>query len=228
MSRFLASLTGRLGDSLTRANRRRQFQEALFDAVKDGKLTEEEMEELSRFRDEYGFTEEDIRPVRVQLYLIAFESVSEDENVSEDEWNEMSKIQTFLGIKDTEVGPTKKELLRLHILNEIDHGHLPVVRPKALALPDGERAHWVEKVELQSKSAEQKGTLVVTNKRLIFQSKKPFALRLPKILDVRGDELQLRVAEAGDKPARVFRLNDRSTRGILQSALSRAMMLYGT
>lgn len=228
MSRFLASLTGRLGDSLTRANRRREFQEALFDAVKDGKLTGEEMEELSRFRDEYGFTEEDIRPVRVQLYLIAFQSVAEDENVTEDEWNEMGKIQTFLGIKDTEVGATKKELLRLHILNEIDHGHLPVVRPRGLALPDGERAHWVEKAELQSKTTEQAGTLVLTNKRLIFRSKKPLALRLPKILDVRGDGLQLRVAEAGDKPPKVFRLNDRATRGILRSALSRAMTLYGT
>ena len=195
----------------------------LFEAVADGKLTEEEIEQLEKLRDEYGLTASDIADVRLQLYLTAYATVAQDQVVTEEEWREMEKIQTFLGIRDTEVVRTKRELLRLHIVHEVKLGNLPVLQIAGLGLGKKERAHWSEPVEWEEKKKRAIGDVIVTNKRLIFRGKKlPFALRLSSILDV-AYERDYFVVSLSQKPPVLFYYKRDGYRRILRSILSRLL-----
>ncbi len=168
------------------------FHQLLLAAVHDGKLSEKEMEVLASKRAEYGLTEDDVRPIRAQLYLLAFEAVTRDEEVTAAEWKEMLKIQQFLGIDDAEVARTKKELWRLHILSEVRSGNMPIVRVRDLLLQKRERVYWRELAWLAEKGRKVSGELLLTSKRIVFRGRqKSIAAPLAKILHVKvfGDHV---------------------------------------
>jgi hypothetical protein len=180
-----------------RKKRKREFQEILFQSVADGKLTEDEITEIARLKEEYGLREEDLRPVRVQVYAAALQVITKDRTVTEEEWTEMQRIQQFLGIPDDEVARDKKELLRLHILQEVHDGNLPIVpAPAGLALTKGETVHWREKGTLRD-GAEEEGELCITDKRVIFRARAPVVIRVSKIVDVRIALDTVEIATAG-------------------------------
>jgi hypothetical protein len=225
---LIRSLASGFTDLRAHAAERAQFLQDLSAALEDGRLSGEEMAQLEKERDAFGLTEEDIRGVRLQLYLKAFEAVSADARVTEEEWTEMEKIQTFLGIEDREIGRTKQELLRLHILHEVKRGNLPVVSVKRLALQKGEIAHWEETAELTEKGERPvRGVLIITSKRLIFRSaKEAISLRLTSILDLQKLHEGVRITENGKDPKelRTFRP---AYVGIIQAILARAMERHG-
>jgi hypothetical protein len=215
-------------DLRAKAEERAAFRRDLFAAVEDGRLTEEEMASLERERDEYGLTEDDIKGIRIQLYRRAAEAVASDRAVTEQEWAELEKIQAFLGVADAEVAPTKRELLRLHILHEVKRGNLPVIEVPHLALQKGESAHWSERVTYATKDEKSRaGELIVTSKRLIFRSpRESLSIRLPAILHVKSLEDGVRIGESGKDP-KVFRTERAGYVRILQAVLARAMERHG-
>jgi hypothetical protein len=128
-----------------------EFREAVLEAVKDGKLTKQEIDALETKREELGLSLDVLDAIRVQAYVTAFQTVSSDKDITDDEWDELEQIQDYLGVTDTEIGKTKKELLRLRVLSEIRKGNLPVV-DVSLILKPNEVAYWSEPVEKSAKT----------------------------------------------------------------------------
>ncbi len=179
-----------------RVRRRKEFQDLLFSAVADGKLTEAEMEDIEAARDSGGLIEEDLEPVRLQLYTAAFHAVAADRDVTEDEWHEMQKIQGFLGIADPEVERSKRELLRLHILRELRDDKLPVLpAPSGLAVSRGELVRWRQK----GRTGDE---LVVTDRRLVVRGPHAAVVRVSRITDVASGEGSVVITDAAGECTR--------------------------
>jgi len=126
----------------------REFRDDVRKAVKDGKLTEREIRELETKREELKLPQDILDAVRIDLYLSALQTVSEDETVTDEEWQEMEHIQDYLGVEDREVLKSKKELYRRRIMSEIRNGNMPLADAKNVLLGAGETAYWVEPVTL--------------------------------------------------------------------------------
>lgn len=185
----------------------REFHQQLFDAVKDGKLTEEEIKNLELKKEELGLTDDALGAVRQELYIAAFNSLQGDADVTDDEWDELEHIQDYLGLKDTDISKSKKELVRMRILSEIKKGNLPVVPGRDIIPATNELPHWSEAIELFVPSdkhnpeitssrhttadltgwkKEDSGVLVITNKRVVLKGKtETDSVTLGRILDAR-------------------------------------------
>jgi len=121
------------------------FIQALMEAVGDGKLSNNEIDELEKRKIELELSEDDIRSVKTEAYLAAFNAAKKDSQVTSEEEKELSKIQEYLGLEDGEIDHSKKELSRLRLLNEIQQGNMPIVFSIAhLVIQKGEKVHWVE------------------------------------------------------------------------------------
>ena len=141
----------------------REFHDAVYKAIADGKITEAEIAQLEEARERLGLSEDVVRMIRHDLYVSAFRAVGEDEEVTEDEWDQMEHIQDFLGLNDVKIASTKKELYRLRILSEIKKGDLPVVQADGVILQEGELVHWHEKVAIFEHADGKEGkTLTLT------------------------------------------------------------------
>ncbi|HVW66363.1 MAG TPA: hypothetical protein VHA78_01370 [Candidatus Peribacteraceae bacterium] len=165
------------------------FYTALFDALKDGKLTEAEIADLEKKREELRISEKALQAMRMQAYMFAFAKATEDQEVTDDELDEMEQVQDYLGLTDADVSRTKKELFRMRILSEIKKGNLPVVQTDDVVLDPTETAHWSASVMLETeeekKSRKQKGTLIITNKRIVCKGDEmSVAVPLSSIIDV--------------------------------------------
>lgn len=126
----------------------KEFRNAVREAIKDGKLTEREIEGLEAKREELKLPQDALDSIRVDLYLSAFATVSDDETVTDEEWQQLEHIQDYLGIEDKDVFKTKKELYRRRIMTEIRKGNLPVVDVPGTLLGKDEVAYWSEPVTL--------------------------------------------------------------------------------
>jgi hypothetical protein len=184
--------------------------------------------------------------------VTAFQTVSSDKDITDDEWDELEQIQDYLGVTDTEIGKTKKELLRLRVLSEIRKGNLPVV-DVSLILKPNEVAYWSEPVSLlmpattksQQKHGvtvhlskghsfhlgitdahdekgfkeEDKGDLVITNKRIIFKgSKESTAFTIGQLLDIECYISAVRIHANRHHPM-LFRYKDPANHDIVGSVL---------
>lgn len=165
----LVSLLKKLTPDLT-PGYLKEFHAEVFAAVKDGKLTEEEIATLESKKEELGLTEDALSAVKQELYVAAFQSIHEDRVVTDDEWDELQHIQDYLGLSDQEIAKTKKDLYRMRIMSEIKKGNLPVAQTDLLVPDDDELVHWAEPVDiaLHSEPADQ-GHLVITSKRIVLR-----------------------------------------------------------
>lgn len=134
----------------------REFRDAVRSAIADGKLTEAEIGDLERKREELKLPAEVLSSVRMDLYMDALSKVNEDDTVTDEEWQEMEQIQDYLGIEDKDIAKTKKELYRGRIMSEIKKGNMPVIETKDVLLGKDEIAYWEEPVALYE-AAEKKG-----------------------------------------------------------------------
>lgn len=127
-----------------RSLNKEEFKNELLQAVNDGKLSGEEIEELNKKQTEFGLSEEDIKGIRIQAYTSAFSSAKSDENITREEEEELLKIQKYLGIEDVEIEANKKELHRMRILDEIQKGNIPQISVLNLVMGKDEKAYWSE------------------------------------------------------------------------------------
>ncbi len=134
----------------------KEFRESVRLAIADGKLTEAEIGELERRREELDLPEDVLSSVRMDLYLDVLSRVNEDASVTEEEWQEMEHIQDYLGLEDKDVAKSKKELYRSRIMSEIKKGNMPVIETKDVLLGADEMAYWQEPVTL-FEASEKKG-----------------------------------------------------------------------
>ncbi len=123
---------------------KKQLEKELFEAVKDGRLTKEEIDGLDASREAMALTEDDIKELRLGIFSAAFAAAKNDEKITEEEEKELSKIQKYLGVADSEIPNTKKELARFRLLGEIQKGNIPKVEVKNVILQKSEKAYWLE------------------------------------------------------------------------------------
>jgi len=62
---------------------KKEFREILLQAVNDGKLTKEEIDNLDKKKTEFGLTDDDIKGVRAEIFAAAFSVAKDDKQVTE-------------------------------------------------------------------------------------------------------------------------------------------------
>lgn len=229
------------------------FQEAVLEAVKDGKLTKEEIDTLEKKREELGLSLEVLESIRVNAYVRAFQTVSSDADITEDEWDELEQIQDYLGVKDREIAKSKKELYRLRVISEIRKGNMPILSLPHLIAKAGETAYWSEAVTLfrpiEKKThatrsitlhlskgqnfhmgitkahdetglqEDDKGQLILTNKRIVFKgTKETFAITPGQLVDMECYLSAVRLHVNRRQPM-LFRYLDQGNHDIVGSVL---------
>ena len=141
---ILHTLIQKYKDAKQKSLNKEEFRQLLLNAVNDGKVTKEELEELDRKKIEFGLTDVDINEMRVNSYAKAFTAIKADKQVTKEEEQELEKIQKYLGIADGEIQSDKKELARLRLLYEIQQGNIPTVAATNLVMQKDEKAYWSE------------------------------------------------------------------------------------
>lgn len=141
---FFQTIVSKYKDAKQKKLNKSAFKQALLQAVDDGKLTKEEIDELDSKKSELGLTEEDVRGMRADAFAAAFAVAKADKQITEDEERELKEIQEYLGLGDDEIQTTKKELAHLRLLNEIQKGNLPTITLTNLVTTKGEIGYWAE------------------------------------------------------------------------------------
>lgn len=142
------TIVNKYKDAKQKSFNKKEFKQALLQAVNDGKLTIEEIKELDNKKIKSGLTEDDIRKMKADIFAVAFTVAKEDQQVTRDEEQELKKIQNYLGLADDDIQHDKKELARLRLLNEIQQGNMPTIPVTNLIMQKDEKAYWVEPATL--------------------------------------------------------------------------------
>ena len=141
---ILQTIINKYKNARQKSFNKKEFKQALLQAVNDGKITKEEISELDKKKKELELTDEDLKKMRVNIFVTAFAVAKSDRQVTKDEEQELSNIQKYLGLNDDEIQSSKKELARLRLLNEIQQGNMPTMPVTNLIMQKGEKAYWVE------------------------------------------------------------------------------------
>jgi hypothetical protein len=139
------NLVDKYKDAKQKTLNKKEFKSALLQAAADGKLTKDETDELDKKKGELGLTDEDVRGMKAEVFAVAFSATKSDAQVTKEEEKELLDIQKYLGIADSEIEPTKKELARFRLLNEIQQGNMPTIPAVTnLITQKGEKIYWSE------------------------------------------------------------------------------------
>jgi len=131
------------------------YREKVKEAVSDGKLSNTDMQELQKLRQELDVTDaaDDKTSLRRELYNEAVDAARSKGQLTQTGLQDLQKIQKFLALRDDQVEKTKIEVNRLRTLTEIRRGNLPMVPPTNVALrgvqlEPGETPHYCLAVEI--------------------------------------------------------------------------------
>lgn len=142
--KIFQTIVNKYKDTKQKSLNKKEFKQALLQAVNDGKLTKEEIDELDKKRKDFGLSEEDIKEMKSEIFTTAFAIAKSDEQITENEEQELLSIQKYLGLADNKIQSSKKELARLRLLNEIQQGNMPTIQVTNLVMQKGEKAYWIE------------------------------------------------------------------------------------
>jgi hypothetical protein len=126
----------------SRTQARRFYRQTLENALADGTLTHEEIEELDRVRREKDLTVAEVRMVARTIYRGALRAALSDEVLTPEEDETLARLQAQLGVTGEEIGEDADRLARLRLLAQVSRGDLPRVTTP-IALAPHEVCHWV-------------------------------------------------------------------------------------
>ena len=131
------------------------YREKVKEAVSDGRLSPEKMQELKALRAELDVTDaaDDKTQYRREIYNEAVDAARSKGQLTATGAQELAKIQKFLALRDDQVEKTKWDVQRLRTLTEIRQGNLPTVPESNIALrgvsfESGEIAHYTMTVDV--------------------------------------------------------------------------------
>ncbi len=147
------------------------YREKVKEAVSDGKLSQTDLHDLEKLRQELevGEAAEDRTSIRREMYDEAFDAKRSQGQLTQTGLLDMAKIQKFLALRDDQVAETRMEMNRLRTLTEIRKGNLPTVPPTHTALrgvklePEEVAFYTLQVQMLSSHSAPDDGIHVVPN-----------------------------------------------------------------
>ena len=115
----------------------------------DNLLTEEEVREIGLFAKELNIAEEEVIRINQknasELYENAVKQIVSDKLVSLEEQKDLKKLAQQLGLNMREATIDKKlreEYYFLTLLNALENGYLPQVKPPSIETQSGEVAYW--------------------------------------------------------------------------------------
>ena len=131
------------------------YREKVKEAVSDGKLSADDMQELRALRAELDVTDaaDDKTQYRREIYNEAVDAARSKGQLTATGAQELAKIQKFLALRDDQVEKTKWDVQRLRTLTEIRQGNVPMVPESNIALrgvtmDSGELAHYTMTVDV--------------------------------------------------------------------------------
>src|SRR4051812_32549277 len=107
---------------------RETYSQALADAVADGVLTPDEVEELSTLQKKGALSANDVRSLGLGIYRDALEAAAADAHLTPDEDAALSRLQQQLGLTDEDLQSDLMQVARLRTMARIEEGHFPEVR----------------------------------------------------------------------------------------------------
>jgi hypothetical protein len=125
-----------------RRHARAVYQRRLEAAVADGILTQEEIAELERLRQEKELTPAEVRIAARATYRTILREALRDSRLTPEEDRTLLHLQAQLGLSDRELGEDSEQLSRLRTLGRLEAGQLPVIEVPIDLVPH-ERAHWL-------------------------------------------------------------------------------------
>jgi hypothetical protein len=142
---FVSAIIDKIRAARQHARNKVTFKGRLMSAVSDGKLTPEEMTQLTGLQHDLGLTPDEVAAFRVSAFLVAFAAAKEAGGaISADGEHELSNIRTFLSIPNAEIGPSLRELDHYRLLRNIHDGDVPVISVPGLLTQKGESPYWRE------------------------------------------------------------------------------------
>jgi hypothetical protein len=141
---ILSGISGKISAMRQRYKDKKKFLNNILRAADDGVLTDEEMNQIQSKYKELELTQDDLKGIRAKAYSAALRAAKSDGKITAEEEAELDKLQTFLKIPGTEIAKSRKELVRLRLITEIQNGNPPTITVQNVILQKKEIAHWSE------------------------------------------------------------------------------------
>jgi hypothetical protein len=147
---------------------REAYTQALQDAVADGVLTADEVDELSTLQKKGALSATDVRSLGVAIYRDALDAAADDARLTPDEDATLRRLQEQLGLTDDDLETDLVQVARLRTMARIEEGTFPDVRSPIQLVPD-EKCYWVvqstlaERITVRSARRELDGITTVIN-----------------------------------------------------------------
>jgi len=125
-----------------RRRARAEYQRLLQQALDDGVLSPDEIEELESVRRQGALTPEEVRTAALAIYRVALRDAAADARLTEEEAASLERLQAQLGLSEHDLGADFNRLSRLRLLARIAQGNMPEVQSPVQLVPE-ERCHWV-------------------------------------------------------------------------------------
>lgn len=141
---LFSGISEKIGAMRQRSKDKKEFLAGIINAAEDGKLTDDEINQIQARYKELELTQDDLKRIRAQAYNAALRAAKSDGVVTAEEGAELAKLQQFLMIPESEIAKSKKELARLRLLTEIQNGNPPSISVPNVILQKSEIAYWSE------------------------------------------------------------------------------------
>lgn len=139
---FFALLALRSVELRRRRRARTEYQRLLRQALDDGVLSAQELEQLEAVRTKGDLTSDEVRMAALAIYRGALRDAAADARLTSDEDATLTRLQDQLGLSDRDLARDLPQLSRLRMLARVAGGNMPEVHAPVPLVPD-ERCHWV-------------------------------------------------------------------------------------
>lgn len=130
------------GKGKLKKEQREELLRILQSAVFDGKITDEELNQINRFFYISALSKEEFDEAKDKIFLACIDALIDDRRINEDELNALEHIAYRLAISRQTYANAQKEFSYFNLLDSIDRGHFPSVNPRGVILKNGESAYF--------------------------------------------------------------------------------------
>jgi hypothetical protein len=131
-----------------RAKAKKDLISSILQAAARGVFTPQEMASFQTKFKELELQPTDLKTVQPKAYELALRAATIDGVITPEGYANLANIETFLRIPGNAITESKKQVARLHLLYEIQHGNVPNISVQDLILQKNETAHWSEAASL--------------------------------------------------------------------------------
>ncbi len=144
----IGGLQNRWVSTKERKQQIRDLEAVLAEALSDGHLDDEELDELSARIEALGLDPPTWRRTQARMYSLACQQFSADRRLTSEEEESLKKLASRFGIEEAATTRHAADLARYRLLVLLEEGILPELTLPGLILQRGETPHWREQAEI--------------------------------------------------------------------------------